>query len=62
MISNYCVCRKLLVGPKTVVSGMTHHSRNKCVEYEERDGKRAVVKMVSTEPVAISRPVEGPKA
>lgn len=48
--SLYCVCGKLAVGPRTIVSGSMRHSRLKCIEYElDRNGRQAVVRMVSAE-------------
>lgn len=47
--TSYCVCGDYSVGPRTVVSGSAHHSREKCITYAyDRDGKKSVVRFVST--------------
>lgn len=64
MISNYCVCpKRVRVDNRTVVSGSTRHSRNKCIEFAlDKDGKPTVVRMVSTEPAPLSRPMAEAKS
>lgn len=49
MKSTYCVCKDVAVGPRTIVIGNAHHSKEKCVTYSyDRDGKRAIVRYIST--------------